>query len=420
MLKKKGIKSSKFKSFCQDSKSIELLFPSEREAKRFARFNDVTAENTERYYYCITCKGWHLTQPLGNKPRKNRFFCHDSRKIKMLFSTEKKASNFIKFNSTEIEDEKGNSPERSYFCLACCGWHTTSQKEVPDRKSKTERLLEQAEYNKWAKISEEKKSEMAFDAIEAKIKRLENSFKASIELRTRILERILVKFEQINSNTKGTFKKRKETIASRLNALSIKIKGVYYSTEDADQEAPKGMSAHLKNIELRIKKLESTYVVDSHEINKQVLTKLKKDFESIELDEELSKTQQNRVNKIASKLLSMKKRIVVAGRERKIVDKEILLQERSRIRTDITSLFAKIESNIAFLETATTVHHISIIAFIYDSLYALDNLFQVYTKNLSCDHLRSDVTRIMLVNSMRKKELEDRVSVLISEIKNNN
>ena len=41
------------------------------------------------------------------KPTKNNFFCLDSNKTKMRFETEKKALNFIKFNSHEIEKETG-------------------------------------------------------------------------------------------------------------------------------------------------------------------------------------------------------------------------------------------------------------------------------------------------------------------------
>lgn len=47
----------------------------------------------------------------------------------MLFETEKKANRFIEFNKEEIQEESGYSPQRSYFCLFCGGWHVTSIKE---------------------------------------------------------------------------------------------------------------------------------------------------------------------------------------------------------------------------------------------------------------------------------------------------
>ena len=79
------------------------------------------------------------------KPTKNRFFCNDCGKIKMLFETEKNADNFIKFNREEIEEETGDKPERSYYCIACAGWHITSKKELWTVKSKTEKIIEQYE-----------------------------------------------------------------------------------------------------------------------------------------------------------------------------------------------------------------------------------------------------------------------------------
>jgi hypothetical protein len=75
------------------------------------------------------------------KPKKNKVFCRDCGRTKMLFETEKKANNFIAFNQEEIETESGYAPQRSYFCQFCGGWHTTSLKESIGI-SKNEKLLE--------------------------------------------------------------------------------------------------------------------------------------------------------------------------------------------------------------------------------------------------------------------------------------
>jgi vacuolar-type H+-ATPase subunit I/STV1 len=75
------------------------------------------------------------------KPTRNKVFCKDCDRTKMLFETKKKADNFIKFNKEEIEADSGYAPERSYFCVFCGGWHTTSLKEEFG-KSKKEKLLE--------------------------------------------------------------------------------------------------------------------------------------------------------------------------------------------------------------------------------------------------------------------------------------
>lgn len=51
---------------------------------------------------------------------KNRVFCPDCGKQKMLFATERKAQDFIRWNS---EDINNGSLLHPYYCKACCGWH---------------------------------------------------------------------------------------------------------------------------------------------------------------------------------------------------------------------------------------------------------------------------------------------------------
>lgn len=54
---------------------------------------------------------------------KNRVLCPDCGKPKILFESENKANNFIKFNASEIPH---GDKLRSYYCPACCGWHVSS------------------------------------------------------------------------------------------------------------------------------------------------------------------------------------------------------------------------------------------------------------------------------------------------------
>lgn len=72
---------------------------------------------------------------------KHRVYCYDCGRPKLLFETEKKALNFIKFNADEIEENSGYKPERVYFCKACGGYHVTHNKERIC-KSSTEKALE--------------------------------------------------------------------------------------------------------------------------------------------------------------------------------------------------------------------------------------------------------------------------------------
>ena len=52
----------------------------------------------------------------------HRIFCPDCGKQKMLFETERKAHDFLKWNASEIE---GGEHLHPYYCKACCGWHLT-------------------------------------------------------------------------------------------------------------------------------------------------------------------------------------------------------------------------------------------------------------------------------------------------------
>lgn len=51
---------------------------------------------------------------------KNRVFCPDCGRQKMLFETERKAQDFIRWNSDGMQNGELLHP---YYCKACCGWH---------------------------------------------------------------------------------------------------------------------------------------------------------------------------------------------------------------------------------------------------------------------------------------------------------
>ena len=61
------------------------------------------------------------------KPKcSSRIFCIVCKKPKLLFASEQKADNFIRFNAEEMAKEGKKVPVRSYYCRACGGWHVTS------------------------------------------------------------------------------------------------------------------------------------------------------------------------------------------------------------------------------------------------------------------------------------------------------
>lgn len=83
---------------------------------------------------------------------KNRVMCPDSMKQKMLFESERKANDFIKWNGGEIDTHGGVL--RAYYCPACCGWHISSRRYNKDYETRTDRLINA--YNKSIKTTNKK------------------------------------------------------------------------------------------------------------------------------------------------------------------------------------------------------------------------------------------------------------------------
>ena len=77
------------------------------------------------------------------KPTRNKLFCYGCRRQKMLFETQSKADNFIRYNSDGILEETGKAPVRSYYCEICGGYPVTSNPsaEVGERLNQRDRQL---------------------------------------------------------------------------------------------------------------------------------------------------------------------------------------------------------------------------------------------------------------------------------------
>ena len=99
------------------------------------------------------------------KPTRCLTFCRESGRNKMLFESESKANNFIKFNADEIRESTGQAPIRSYYCISCGGWHVTHMPEFTHRKTFseviTDKMNEELENKKKiAKAASEKRAEI--------------------------------------------------------------------------------------------------------------------------------------------------------------------------------------------------------------------------------------------------------------------
>lgn len=69
---------------------------------------------------------------------KNRVMCPECGRAKMLFDSESKAKNFIKFNGDDIHH---NGELRVYFCPACGGYHISSKEYKKSYDTTTDRLI---------------------------------------------------------------------------------------------------------------------------------------------------------------------------------------------------------------------------------------------------------------------------------------
>lgn len=83
------------------------------------------------------------------KPTKNKVYCIGCKRAKMLFPEERNALNFIRFNSESMVEQSGRAPVRAYYCPYCLGWHVTSNESEAlgqrlDQKDKqnTERAMQ--------------------------------------------------------------------------------------------------------------------------------------------------------------------------------------------------------------------------------------------------------------------------------------
>lgn len=69
---------------------------------------------------------------------KNRIMCLDCGRLKILFESEAKANNFIKWNKDDIIN---GDKLRSYYCPSCCGWHVSHKKYHKEMDNKTINII---------------------------------------------------------------------------------------------------------------------------------------------------------------------------------------------------------------------------------------------------------------------------------------
>lgn len=397
---RKTIRPSKFKSFCAESKRVEMLFPSEQEAKKIAPRRNVS-EETERYYYCITCKGWHLAHLADTKPKRSRFFCYDSRKNKILFQSRKEAERFIKFNSLDIEEETGIKPDRVYYCVVCVGWHLASTKD----DIRTERVTEQVEAATVAETKQEKKEEntaikdiISLDSVELKISILEKNTDIWDEQGSLVaLKRILIEYSILQYSIEGS-KTRKKNLGRRIGALKSKLNWAQNKSKIRHRKE----IITLASVEKRLTRLEEQYLSRSKKALKTIISQFGVLVETQGYTKEIS---------------SIAKRINVL--EREINSSHIFSDEKIRkgkkgIKKEIITLSEAIEVSIAFLEAEKTNYTMDDVAFIFGHLAALSEKIAAYSRKMRYEYLEEEVAECLLFQKQRK-ELGKRLQMILPE-----
>lgn len=66
--------------------------------------------------------------------------CPDCHRPKMLFETERKAQDFIRWNGDSME--YGSETLRAYYCPSCCGWHISHHEHKERYDRQTDNMLE--------------------------------------------------------------------------------------------------------------------------------------------------------------------------------------------------------------------------------------------------------------------------------------
>ena len=139
----------------------------------------------------------------------------------MQFASEKKALNFIKFNSEEIRLEKGYAPTRAYYCEFCCCWHVSSKDNVESVSYFEKRDKERAEYYSMNKSD---RAILLQEKADLLIRKMEQALNNG---EIKLLDTLLMRYDKIKLRYNLTFKNQlKKTRAEELRILKQHIESI--------------------------------------------------------------------------------------------------------------------------------------------------------------------------------------------------
>lgn len=146
---------------------------------------------------------------------KHQIFCPDAGKPKLLFESESKALNYIKFNAEEIEANNGFAPCRAYFCQCCAGWHVTHNKGYTSGRASTDAVVrkyhEQKQHIKEQKAEENRIKNNAVKQLQHVLATLVTAERGGIKLSDHKIAELLSIYSEHEDDckAKGTKKQIK-------------------------------------------------------------------------------------------------------------------------------------------------------------------------------------------------------------------
>lgn len=182
------------------------------------------------------------------KPIKSRIYCPECGRQKILFETEKKALNFIKFNSEEIEEESGRAPIRTYYCEFCGGWHVTSSTHYSESKTSANAFIKA--YNQDIQITSIKSEEASLE--EQIQKQVDSIIEVLQKLSYDVVQGIYTKEQAMKMTTElwdffKVYVYKKPNISYKKRKLRQFFKRFGYSVADFSNKKLKNLNNNYKN-----------------------------------------------------------------------------------------------------------------------------------------------------------------------------
>lgn len=217
------------------------------------------------------------------KPTKNRIFCIGCKRSKMLFETQVKADNFIKFNSGDIAAQSHKVPTRSYYCSFCCGWHITSVAEESRAKEDDKR-----DERLWKQIYTYMPSKLPNDEIGNQVSKLIQEIDKLLEkCKSAILSTDLVEAKQFYKEVTSKFTiiqqlttslNKSFTLVERRNSKIISFRNVFDTIDDYNVDEDK-RNKYMKEHETS----KSATIISHYFRNKEFLDKINSLFVNVQI-----------------------------------------------------------------------------------------------------------------------------------------